>query len=333
MRCCKLSVRKLSRCNDLKTSNYLPEIICLLLFTYCSSLWVISLKEDKSNNVQLSPLLELEKLIPRHEVQLLNANFSDQLHYDQLAQLQSEVEALVFEADVSEPSKQLLNDYKETSLSYTQLTSMLKTSQRLISDDSQFEDTQFMDVINDIRLKMFSFITTPSKTGKATLIELLNNVDTNANVDTIEARQTSLNVDSDDNQQGRLQHLKLVKLHSLFVLENYELTATYRKKLIGMPVSEAIFQERTLLQDQVEKTAIKKYTGIFGAILALIMLGTVVIKRNQSELKKTADMQELHKEFADSLLDMLGPNAVNVKQGATQGRKDKSEPMGIRQRR
>ena len=317
----------------MKTSNYLPEIICLLLFTYCSSLWVISLKEDKANNLQLSPLLELEKLIPRHEVQLLNANFSDQLHYDQLAQLQSEVEALVFEADVSEPSKQLLNDYKETSLSYTQLTSMLKTSQRLISDDSQFENTQLMDVINNIRLKMFSFITTPSKTGKATLIELLNDVDTNDNVDAIETQQTSLNVDGIDNQQGRLQHLKLVKLHSLFVLDNYELTATYRKKLIGMPISEAIIQERTLLQDQVEKTAIKKYTGIFGAILALIMLGTVVIKRNQSELKKTADMQELHKEFADNLLDMLGPNVENVKQGATQDRKVKSKPMEIRRRK
>ena len=73
----------------MKSSNYLPEVICLLLFTLFSCLWVISLKEDKANSEQLNPLLALEKLIPQHEVQLLNANFSDQLHYDKLAQVQS----------------------------------------------------------------------------------------------------------------------------------------------------------------------------------------------------------------------------------------------------
>jgi len=61
----------------LKSSNYIPEIICLVLFTCFSCLWVLSLKEEKTNNVQLSPLLALERLIPQHKVQLLNANFSD----------------------------------------------------------------------------------------------------------------------------------------------------------------------------------------------------------------------------------------------------------------
>ena len=270
----------------MKFTYYMPELVCFLLFTGFSCLWVISLKEDKANSAQLSPLSALEKLIPQHEVQLLNANFSDQLHYDQLAQLQSEVEALVFEAEVSDTSKQLLNDYNETSLSYAQLSSMLKTSQRLISENSQFENAQLMETIDNIRLNMFSFVSSPDKTDKTALIEQLNSIDIS------------------DKQQANWQHIQLVKLHSLFILDNYELTATNRRKLIGMPVVEAIAQERALLQQQINKTAIKQFVGIFGAISGLVLLVIVVIKRNQLALKKSSDM---HQEFASSLMDMLGP--------------------------
>ena len=259
----------------------------MLLFTVFSCLWVISLKEDKANSAQLSPLSALEKLIPQHEVQLLNANFSDQLFYDQLAQLQSEVEALVFEANVSDASEQLLKEYNETSLSYAQLSSMLKTSQRLISENSQFENTQLMETIDNIRLNMFSFISSPEKTDKTVLIELLNSIDTS------------------DKQQTNWQRIQLVKLHSLFILDNYEATAANRRKLIEMPVVEAIDQERALLQQQIDKTTIKKFVGIFGAISGLVLLVVVVIKRNQHALKKSSKM---HQEFASSLLDMLGPD-------------------------
>ncbi len=271
--------------------KYIPEIVCLLLFTLFSSLWVISLKENVSTNAQLSPLLTLENLLPQHEVQLLNANFSDQQHYDQLAQLQSEVETLVFEINVSDASEQLLKDYKETSLSYIQLTSMLKTSQRLISEDSQLEDTQLTKVIDSIRLRMFSYISTHNKTDKASLIELLNSIDINSE------------------QQANWRYLQLVKLHSLFVLDNYELTANYRQKLIGMPVVEAIVQERSLLQKQIRKTAIKKFAGIFGTVLSLLLLFIVVIKRHESALKETS---EQHKEFATSLIDMFDSHSENV---------------------
>ena len=321
----------------MKLSKYIPEIICLLLFTHFSSLWVISLKEDKANSAQLSPLSALEKLIPQHEVQLLNANFSDQLHYDQLAQLQSEVEALIFEANFSDDSEQLLKDYKETSLSYTQLTSMLKTSQRLISENSRFENTQLestqlestqlestqlesaqlentqlTQVIDNIRLNMFSFISSPNNTDKAALTELLNSIDVSSR------------------QQVNWQHLQLVKLHSLFVLDNYELTATYRQKLIGMPVVEAISQERALLQQQIRQTTIKQFIGIFGAIFALLALFIVVIKHHQNALKKTS---EQHKEFATNLMDMLGPNIEKVQTKRTHDDGHRGKPVGRRRRK
>ena len=300
-----LSARKSSGCNNLKFPAYIPEFLCLLLFTCSSCLWVISLSDKKNDDAQLGPLVALERLIPQHEVQLLNANFSDQLHYDQLAQLQSEVEALIYEADVNEASRQLLKDYEETSLSYTQLTSMLKTSQRLISEDSRLEDTQLMEVINSIRLEMFSFISAPDERNKAALIELLNSINT------------------DNKEQANWQHLQLVKLHSLFVLDNYELSATYRQKVIGMPVTEAIAGERVLLQQQIRTTAIKRFIGIFGTILALGLLLVVVVRRHQQALIKTS---ELHKEFATSVLDMLGPHGVEVSANLAHGGDGRKKP-------
>lgn len=298
----------------MKFSNYMPEFICLLLFTFFSCLWVISLKEDMITNTKLSPLLLLEKLIPQHEVQLLNANFSDQEHYDQLAQLQSEVEALVFKVDVTDTSEQLFKDYKETSLSYIQLTSMLKTSQRLISENSQFENTQsentqLINVIDNIRLKMFSFLSTPNRTDKTELVNLLNGIDI------------------DSNQQTNWRYLQLVKLHSLFILDNYELTATYRRKLIGMPVVEAILQERELLQQRIRKTTIKKFAGIIGTIFSLVLLFVVVIKRNEHALKKISDQ---HKDFATSLMDMLGPHAKEVQGKRIHKSKDRQKSRRIR---
>ncbi len=292
-------------------SRYIPEFACLLLFTFFSSLWVNSLKEDKTTSEKLRPLLALEKLIPQHEVELLNANFSDQLHYDQLAQLQSEVEALVFDVNVGDTAEQLFKDYKETSLSYIQLTSMLKTSQRLISENVRSENTQLMNVSDNIRLEMFSFISTPDKTDKATLIKLLN----------------SFEIDRE--QQSNWRYLQLVKLHSLFILDNYELTATYRRKLIGMPVIEAIVQERALLQRQIRRTDIKRFVGIFGSVSGLVLLFIVVIKRHEYALKETS---EQHKEFATSLMNMLGPHAGKVQVELAQDNDNKDRPIQIRRR-
>jgi len=118
-----------------------------------------------------------------------------------------------------------------------------------------------------------------------------------------------MSIDFSDKQQANWQHIQLVKLHSLFVLNNYELTSTYRQELIEMPVIESIIQERALLQQQVEQTTIKRFIGLFGAILALVSLFVVVIKRNQHVLEENS---EQHKEFAKNVMDMLGTHADKV---------------------
>lgn len=148
-----------------------------------------------------------------------------------------------------------------------------------------------MKVIDNIRLEMFSYFSTPNRTDKAALVELLNSIDI------------------DSKKQSNWRNLQLVKLHSLFVLDNYELTATYRKKLIEMPVVETIIKERSPLQQQIKQSTIKQYAGIFGTILSLLMLFLVVIKRHEYALKETSDQ---HKQFATSLMDMLDSRAEKV---------------------
>ena len=255
-----------------------------MIFTYFSTSWVVSIDEDRKKSTQISPLLAVEILIPQHKVQLLNANFSDQLHYDKLAQLQFEIEGLLFEINVSNTSKKLLKDYKETALNYIQLTSMLKTSQRLISEDAQFNDKRLMRFIDAIRLQIFSFITTPNKIDKDELVTLLNSIDLS------------------NKKQLNWQYLQLVKLHSLFILDNFQLTATYRQKLIAMPVIEAIIQERNQLNMAIAQAKLAQLIGIFGAILALVFLFIVIIKRHQYALKETS---ELHKKAVEVKTEFL----------------------------
>ncbi|GLS90288.1 hypothetical protein GCM10007916_13550 [Psychromonas marina] len=255
--------------------KYIPEIFCLLLFTYFSTSWVLSIEDDRSKKALLAPLLTLEILIPQHKVELLNANFSDQLHYDKLAQLQFEIEGLLFEATLNQKSNRLLKDYKETSLNYIQLTSMLKTSQRLISENSSLNDQKLQGLMDAIRLQMFAFITTHKQEDKEKVVNLLNKIDTG------------------NTQQGNWQYLQLIKLHSLFVLDNYELTASYRQKLIEMPVIESVIKELEQLNIEIDKIALKQLIALFSVVLVFLFLFILIIKRHQSALEETS---ELHRK-------------------------------------
>lgn len=275
----------------MKLFEYKLELICILAFTVCSSLWVIAHKEDKATSEELSPLSALEKVVPQHKIQLLNANFGDQLHYDQLAQLQSELETLISDVNISQSSRQLLTDYKETSLSYIQLTSMLKTSQRLISDNSQIGTSLLLQEIEKIRLEIFSYISTPDKAKKAELSQHIN----------------SIQIDSA--QQLNWRHLQLVKLHSLFILDNFDATATYRQSLLDMPVNEAISKEQAPLQQRIKLSTFVQIASIFGAILSLVMLFFVFYKRHEDALKKTL---EHHKEMSANMVDRLDSHAGAV---------------------
>ena len=142
--------------------KYVPEVLCLLLFTACSLLWGNSIRHHETLAIELNVLVSLESSLPQHQIQLLNANFSDQLHYDNFAQLQSQIENDLFELGNDPDLKSLLISYIKTSSNYIQLVTMLKTSQRLVSKVESIPTSELSLFMGSIRTQLFSFITSPT---------------------------------------------------------------------------------------------------------------------------------------------------------------------------
>ena len=254
----------------MKYLKYYPELLGLLLFTLFSTLWVLSIDESRKQNAQLKPLVSLELILPQHKVQLLNASFSDQLHYDKYAQLQSEIESILLEVTLKPKTKILLKEYIQTSLNYIQLISMLKTSQRLINKKERLDNPILMTQITNIRVQLFAFITSSNQNDKQRIIDLLEDIDIT------------------DHQQLHWQYLQLFKLHTLFILDNHQQTAIYRQNLIKIPVVSSIIEENQQLYLEIEQASSKKLIELFGAILALLFLFMMILKRQQYALKETS---------------------------------------------
>ncbi|MFS1438705.1 response regulator [Shewanella sp. 10N.286.48.A6] len=256
--------------------KYIPEFTCLFLFTMFSTLWVISIQENKEKEIKVKPLQQLELLIPQHKVQLLNANFSDQQHYDKLAQIQFEIESILLKVRLNNKFDGLLNEYKENSLHYIQLASTMKTSLRLIAQKPNVDDKNIIQIINAIRLQIFSLLTLPNKKDESSLRKLLDI--------------------TEDGQVENYQYLKLVKLHSVFILENYELTAHYRQRLIDMRVVDSIIEELDLLNKDIENIQFNQIVTFFCSLFPLLFLFIIIIKRHQYALEETS---ELHRKAVE----------------------------------
>jgi hypothetical protein len=158
-----------------------PEALCLLLFTTCSLLWSNSIRHHETLAIELSVLVSLESSLPQHQIQLLNANFSDQLHYDNFAQLQSQIENDLFELGNDPDLKSLLRSYIKTSSNYIQLVTMLKTSQRLVSEVESVPTSELSLFMGGIRTQLFSFITSPTNETKNQINALIKSADLQSN--------------------------------------------------------------------------------------------------------------------------------------------------------
>ena len=250
--------------------KYLPEVLCLLLFTLCSLLWCYSLTENKELTKQRNSLLLLQSSLPQHQVQLLNANFSDQLHYDNFAQLTSKIEGTLLQVTDEPELKILLNHYASTSLNYIQLVTMLKTSQRLLSDQVPIANSQLTILLNKIRISLLSFLITTKNEAKS-------------NIKTLLASATILHK-SDENQQ----YWQLFKLHALFILENFENTAKYRKELVSMPVIRKTTASINAKSEELKASSFRSAVGGFGSVLSLLLMLVIILKRQQLALKETS---------------------------------------------
>ncbi len=250
--------------------KYMPEFLCLSLFTACSLMWSLSFTEENKLTEQLNLLTQLELSLPQHQVQLLNANFSDQLHYDHFAQLESQIEGTLFKLSDEVELKNLLTRYTENSLNYIQLVTMLKTSQRLISKNEVISNAKLVALMNAIRIEMFAFITSTSNISKNKIYQLLASENFSENTSQYE------------------QYWQLYKLHTLFIIDNLEKTTQYRQSLIDLPVIDSTIKSINLKNQAINSSRSLTALSGFGSVLAMLFIFIIILKRQQQALKETS---------------------------------------------
>jgi signal transduction histidine kinase/DNA-binding response OmpR family regulator len=248
----------------------MPEFLCLLLFTVFSLMGAFSITEENKLTKQLNLLTFLELSLPQHQVQLLNANFSDQLHYDRFAQLESQIEGTLFQLSGEVSLKKLLTRYTDNSLNYIQLVTMIKTSQRLISKNEMISNAKLVTLINAVRIEMFAFITSPQSLTKNKIYQLL---------------ESEVFTESSNQYE---QYWQLYKLHTLFIIENLEKTTQYRQNLIDLPVIESTLKSINLKNHAINSARSRTALNGFGCILAMLFIFIIILKRQQGSLKKTS---------------------------------------------
>jgi signal transduction histidine kinase/DNA-binding response OmpR family regulator len=233
-------------------------------------MWSLFLSEEKKLVKQLNILTSLELSLPQHQVQLLNVNFSDQLHYDNFAQLESQIEGTLSQLSDEDELKKLLTRYTENSQNYIQLVTMLKTSQRLITKKEAISNANLIDLMNEIRIEIFAFITSTDNTAKNRIYRLLES--------------KGLLESSSEYEQ----YWQLYKLHSLFIIKNLEKTTQYRQDLIDLPVIDRTIKSIELKNQAISSArSFAAFTG-FGSILAMLFILMIILKRQQQTLKETS---------------------------------------------
>lgn len=254
----------------MKNLKYLPEFLCLLLFSVCSLIWSLSINKENKLTEQLNLLTQLELSLPMHQVQLLNANFSDQLHYDQFAQLESQIEGTLIQLSDEVELKDLLTRYTENSLNYIQLVTMLKTSQRLISKNEAISNVKLAGIMNAIRIEVFAFITSTTAISKNNIFTLLESTELPENLNQYE------------------QYWQLYKLHTLFIINNLEKTTQYRQSLIELPIIDSTIKSINVKNQAINSVRSLNASSGFGCVLAILFIFIVILKRQQAALKKTS---------------------------------------------
>lgn len=251
--------------------TFIPEVICILLLIFFSMMWSYSIRTHEQLNVHLDKLIVLETLSSEHKVQLLSANFNDQLHYDNFFQLQSQIERIVHSDSMSLTLKPLVNRYIELSMSYMQLVTMIRTSKRLLGQEHEQAYNQKPMLLNMMKVKIFNYIHSSNQANKSAAYDAI------------------LKVIKDPNAQGTSQYsqyLQLFKLHSLFILDNYETTIKYRRELMDIPIKLAILTSISQQHTKIIEMQYKRYVSILCSLLSIIFLFYIAFKREQYSYKR-----------------------------------------------
>ena len=253
----------------MKFIKFWPEALCIALFTFFSVTWVNFTHQHVVLNDRLKDLTSLEKILPQHQVQLLSSTFSDQLQYDNFAQLESQIDLVIFNESTSSELNELLKKYTKKSLAYIQLVTMLKTSQRLISYKSEELNFKDRSILDQFKINLFDYMASPSSVEKENILLYLNEVNTELN------------------KQEQTQHWQLFRLHSLFILNNFELTSEYRHQLMKMQVVAETIKSITTLRDEIESVQYARYSVASAVLVSIFLIFIVIMRRQQSVLEST----------------------------------------------
>lgn len=259
----------------------IPELVIVVVLAL-ASFFIAKIANTKAPiTQQINIYSELQRLLPQHQLQLLNVNFSDQVHYDNFAQLHSQITSIVSDKIITANTKAELNRYLSDTAQYIQIITMIKTSLRLVStfdwDQQQLKKLSKNAILlieenhlNKLKSEIFSYINRPQD-GLEHLIRL----------ELAKTQQIVANTALENNWQ-------LFSLHIQFILDNYLGSSKTRHELLKRPIYDLIQSQVITLNGQHYILQSKYYLAISVLIVALLLLLIVILKKQQHALKNTS---------------------------------------------
>ena len=248
--------------------RYLPEVLCLLIFTVASVIAVTSHHHQEIEQTSLRQLSSLASLLPKHTNEVVNTNFAAQQHYDLYAQLQFEIDQLVIELPTDSQVRSLVKRYNELSSSYMQLVTMLKTSRQLVANSkvASLSDPQ-LNTLNTLTKLLFQFIISPNITLQDQLQQQISIIDN-------EVTSTAATNNS----------WALFKQHVNFILNNTLKASDLKLAMETLDVNSAIQVALDRQTSSIKRAEKEFLTSVFTMLLAGLALVITVLLRLQKEL-------------------------------------------------
>ncbi|REL25404.1 response regulator [Thalassotalea euphylliae] len=248
--------------------SYLPEVLCLLVFTVASVIAVNSHHHQEIEQTSLSQLSSLASLLPKHTNEVVNTNFAGQQHYDLYAQLQFEIDQLIIQLPTDSQVRALIKRYNELSSSYMQLVTMLKTSRQLVANSkvSGLSDAQ-LNTLNTVTKLLFQFVISPTIKRQDQLQQQIDMIDNDV-----------ASTAATDNSWA------LFKQHVYFILNNTLKASDLKLAMETLDVNSAIQVALDRQTSLIKRTEKKTLTSIFTMLLAGLALVITVLLRLQKEL-------------------------------------------------
>jgi signal transduction histidine kinase/CheY-like chemotaxis protein len=122
-----------------------------------------------------------------------------------------------------------------------------------------------------MKVRLFNYITSPNSANKKTAYDF------------------SVDLEESAKALGGGQYLQLFRLHSVFILDNYEKSQVYRKEFMAMPVIDEILNSISVLRNNIESAQYLRYLSGFCSLLSLLLIFIFILKKQQYAIRKTSN--------------------------------------------